>query len=111
MLLLTRAMLPFLAIGVLIAIALFAAFHGQADEAPPPPRPAVEYRVYHLAFDDYEKTEEWKQVLAASKDTFRAVFAFHELALENLGRDGWELVHVDGKAPSAVTFYLKRLKE
>jgi hypothetical protein len=61
-----------------------------------------------LSFDDYKESEEYKQAEKELKSQLAAVLRMHEFVLTELGKQGWELVSVEGKTPAQTTFYLKR---
>ena len=68
----------------------------------------VEHKVILLSYDDYKELEEFKQAEKELKSQLAAVFRMHEIALVELGKQGWELVSVEGKTPAQTVFYLKR---
>src|SRR5438477_577345 len=68
----------------------------------------VEHKVVYLSFEDYKDTDIYKQTERDLKSTGAAVLRMHEIALGELGKQGWELVSVEGKTPAQAVFYLKR---
>jgi hypothetical protein len=71
--------------------------------------PRWEHRVVFADFGVFGETDLYKRIEREAKDELTAVYRYHELMLDKLGREGWELVHVQAKLPSKTVFYLKRL--
>lgn len=99
-----------------VATVLAAALVAAIVSAAPAGRPAraengaVDHKVVLVAFDDYKDTDQYKQAERELKSAHLAVLRMHELALQKLGREGWELVWVEAKTPAQATFYLKRAR-
>jgi hypothetical protein len=69
---------------------------------------AVEHKVVLVSFEDYKDTDEYKQAEKELKSPLAAVLHVQEVVLGELGKQGWELVAIEAKAPSQAIFYLKR---
>lgn len=94
-----------LALAAAAALAVRLASPAPASAAP---RPAYEHKVLLLAYDDYKEKADYKEIERREKDTFRAVLAFHEYALNHHGKEGWHVVGIEAKTPAQTVFYLER---
>ncbi len=92
----------------LFAILAFGAAPFATAAPPPPATTAFEYRVLVVDFDEYRDAEVYKQAERDLGSPFRATLRMHELALNRVGAEGWELVETVQKTPAQALFYLKR---
>lgn len=90
---------------------LYEAF-GQNKNAPnqrPQRIQRTEFKVVPVQFSDYKTTPQWKNILIRNgNNEALARSAFHELLLNTLAKDGWELVQVIKEDKKNAVFYLKR---
>lgn len=97
-----------------VVLASAAAHRSEAQSPSAPPFEAVawEHRVAVLNYDHYRESREFRDILEdAGGDVARAVPAFEQWVLNELGRSGWELVQVERSARSETVYYLKRPRD
>ena len=106
----SRSARALLGLGALLCAASLGFWLAPRAAQAQPARPGWEYRVLQLDEDSYEKTREYKAIL--ERFGLSAVEgAFHEHALNLMGREGWELVNYDRRRPGLTYLYLKRPRD
>jgi hypothetical protein len=93
--------------GAAAVAALWLAF-GPAPVARASSAPPVQHKIVSIDFEAYKELPEFKEAEKSLGSTFAAVLHMQEVALNNLGAEGWELVQMDAKQTSKAIFYLKR---
>lgn len=69
----------------------------------------TEFKVVPVQFSDYKTSPQWKNILARSSNNEELARAsFHELLLNTLAKDGWELIQITTEDKKNAAFYLKR---
>ncbi|MDF1663460.1 MAG: hypothetical protein P1V97_16940 [Planctomycetota bacterium] len=69
----------------------------------------TEFKVVPVQFNDYKTTPQWRRILVTNgNNEALARSAFHELLLNTLAKDGWELVQITKEDKKNAVFYLKR---
>jgi hypothetical protein len=68
-----------------------------------------EYRVINISYEEFKNTAQWKKIVASQSNNEKLSIApFHQLILNTLSKEGWELVQVVPKENADSIFYLKR---
>lgn len=109
----SRAWAPWLlAIAFAFVLPTLFGLWDAAGQDKAPPRKWVqksEFKVVPIVYSDYKVTPQWKNLLKINgNNEALARPAFHELILNTLARDGWELIDVTVEGKRDAVFYLKR---